>query len=90
MLTDLDIGMNDWVVPRLKWDDTYRPDRGRVLTKEELEALPKFYRYSPEDEHGVAARTLPGRPRRRARSSRAARATTSSAATPRSPTSTRR
>jgi 2-oxoglutarate ferredoxin oxidoreductase subunit alpha len=60
MLTDLDIGMNDWVVPRLKWDDAYRPDRGRVLTREELEALPKYYRYSPEDELGVAARTLPG------------------------------
>jgi len=60
MLTDLDIGMNDWVVPRLEWDDKYRPDRGRVLTREELEAMPKFYRYSPEDELGVAARTFPG------------------------------
>ena len=60
MLTDLDIGMNDWVVPRLKWDDGYRPDRGRVLTREQLEILPKFHRYSPEDELGVAARTLPG------------------------------
>ncbi|HEY4013400.1 MAG TPA: 2-oxoacid:acceptor oxidoreductase subunit alpha [Polyangiaceae bacterium] len=60
MLSDLDIGMNDWVVPRLKWDDTYRPDRGRVLSREELEALPKFYRYSPEDELGVVARSLPG------------------------------
>jgi 2-oxoglutarate ferredoxin oxidoreductase subunit alpha len=60
MLTDLDIGMNDWVVPRLRWDDAYRPDRGRVLTKEQIEALPKYFRYSPEDELGVAARTLPG------------------------------
>jgi 2-oxoglutarate ferredoxin oxidoreductase subunit alpha len=60
MLTDLDIGMNDWVIPRLTWDDSYKPDRGRVLTKEELVALPKYYRYSPEDENGVAARTLPG------------------------------
>ena len=60
MLTDLDIGMNDWVVPRLEWDDTYRPDRGRVLSREDLEKMPKFYRYSPEDELGVAARTLPG------------------------------
>ncbi len=60
MLTDLDIGMNDWVVPRLQWDDSYQPDRGRVLTKEELEKMPKFTRYSPEDELGVAARTLPG------------------------------
>jgi 2-oxoglutarate ferredoxin oxidoreductase subunit alpha len=60
MLTDLDIGMNDWVVPRLEWDDSYRPDRGRVLSREEIEAMPRFTRYSPEDENGVAARTLPG------------------------------
>ena len=60
LLTDLDIGMNDWVVPRLEWDDGYRPDRGRVLSRDELERLPRFYRYSPEDELGVAARTLPG------------------------------
>jgi 2-oxoglutarate ferredoxin oxidoreductase subunit alpha len=60
MLTDLDIGMNDWVVPRLRWDDQYKPDRGRVLTAEEIEKLPKFYRYHHEDENHVAARTLPG------------------------------
>lgn len=60
LLSDLDIGMNDWVIPRLKWDDGYRPDRGKVLTKEELEAMPKFFRYTPEDELGVAARSLPG------------------------------
>jgi 2-oxoglutarate ferredoxin oxidoreductase subunit alpha len=60
MLSDLDIGMNDWVVPSLRWDDAYRPDRGRVLSKEQVEALPKYYRYSPEDELGVAARTVPG------------------------------
>jgi 2-oxoglutarate ferredoxin oxidoreductase subunit alpha len=60
MLTDLDIGMNDWVIPRLDWDDGYRPDRGRVLTEADLQAMPKYHRYSPEDELGVAARTLPG------------------------------
>ena len=60
LLTDLDIGMNDWVIPKLKWDDQYRPNRGRVLSREDLEALPRFHRYSPEDELGVAARTLPG------------------------------
>ncbi len=37
MLSDLDIGMNDWVMPKLTWDDGYRPDRGRVLNAEELE-----------------------------------------------------
>jgi 2-oxoglutarate/2-oxoacid ferredoxin oxidoreductase subunit alpha len=60
MLSDLDIGMNDWVVPRLKWDDNYRPDRGRVLTLEQLEKMPKFQRYSDEDENHITSRTLPG------------------------------
>ena len=31
MLSDLDIGMNDWMVPELRWDDTYQPDRCKVL-----------------------------------------------------------
>jgi 2-oxoglutarate ferredoxin oxidoreductase subunit alpha len=60
LLSDLDIGMNDWVVPRLTWDDNYRPDRGRVLTAEELAALPKFHRYLSDDDTFVAPRTLPG------------------------------
>jgi 2-oxoglutarate ferredoxin oxidoreductase subunit alpha len=61
MLSDLDIGMNDWVVPRLTWDDAYRPDRGRVLSAEDLEKkIGKFQRYNQEDENFVAARTLPG------------------------------
>ncbi len=61
MLSDLDIGMNDWVIPRLKWDDSYRPDRGRVLTAEQLAGMDKFYRYLGDDEPDfVAPRTLPG------------------------------
>jgi 2-oxoglutarate ferredoxin oxidoreductase subunit alpha len=60
MLSDLDIGMNDWVIPRLKWDDAFRPDRGRVLSAEDLEKAAQYFRYSPEDEEHVAARTLPG------------------------------
>jgi 2-oxoglutarate ferredoxin oxidoreductase subunit alpha len=60
MLSDLDLGMNDWVVPRLTWDDSYRPDRGRVLTAEDLESTSKFFRYSDEDENYVTPRTLPG------------------------------
>jgi 2-oxoglutarate ferredoxin oxidoreductase subunit alpha len=52
--------MNDWVVPRLTWDDGYRPDRGRVLSAEDLKNVPKFLRYTDEDENFVAARTLPG------------------------------
>jgi 2-oxoglutarate ferredoxin oxidoreductase subunit alpha len=60
LLSDLDIGMNDWVVPRLKWNDSYRPDRGRVLSPEEIAKITKFQRYMNEDENHIAARTLPG------------------------------
>jgi len=58
--SDLDIGMNDWMVKRLEWDDSYRPDRGKVLDAAALEQLPRFSRYLDADGSGVAARTLPG------------------------------
>ena len=58
--TDLDIGMNDWMVKRLKWDDSYRPDRGKVLDAAALEKVKKFSRYLDVDGDGIAARTLPG------------------------------
>ncbi|HEV3188452.1 MAG TPA: hypothetical protein VGZ04_10465, partial [Acidimicrobiales bacterium] len=60
MLSDLDIGMNDWVVPRFTWDDTYVPDRGRVLTDDDLSEIAEFFRYANEDEQFVTPRTLPG------------------------------
>jgi 2-oxoglutarate ferredoxin oxidoreductase subunit alpha len=60
VLSDLDIGMNDWMVPKLAWDDSYRPDRGKVLSAEELEKAKTFYRYLDVDGDGVPYRTLPG------------------------------
>jgi 2-oxoglutarate ferredoxin oxidoreductase subunit alpha len=60
VLTDLDIGMNDWMCPKLKWDETYKPDKGRVLSAAELQAMDKFQRYSDSDADGVTSRTLPG------------------------------
>ncbi|MBP7775566.1 MAG: 2-oxoacid:acceptor oxidoreductase subunit alpha [Acidobacteria bacterium] len=60
VLTDLDIGMNDWMVPKLTWDDTYRPDRGKVLSAEELEQAKSFYRYLDIDGDGIPQRSLPG------------------------------
>jgi len=58
--SDLDIGMNDWMVKRFTWDDAYRPDRGKVLDAAALEQVKKFSRYMDVDGDGVAARTLPG------------------------------
>jgi 2-oxoglutarate ferredoxin oxidoreductase subunit alpha len=60
VLSDLDIGMNDWMCADLKWDDSYRPDRGKVLSKEEILKLEKFYRFIDKDGDGITARTLPG------------------------------
>jgi 2-oxoglutarate ferredoxin oxidoreductase subunit alpha len=60
VLSDLDIGMNDWMVPRLEWDDAYRPDRGKVLSAEELEKATSFSRYLDVDGDGVPYRSLPG------------------------------
>ena len=60
VLSDLDIGMNDWIVPKLKWDDKFRPDYGKVLTSGQLEIMGKFYRYLDVDGDGITYRTLPG------------------------------
>jgi 2-oxoglutarate ferredoxin oxidoreductase subunit alpha len=60
VLLDLDIGMNDWMVPDLKWDDDWRPDRGKVLTAEMLEKIERFHRYLDVDGDGIPWRTIPG------------------------------
>jgi len=60
VLSDLDIGMNDWMIPELEWDDSYQPDRGKVLSSDDVDKLEKFYRYLDTDGDGIAARTLPG------------------------------
>jgi 2-oxoglutarate ferredoxin oxidoreductase subunit alpha len=60
VLSDLDIGMNDWMCPDLQWDESYEPDRGKVLSAEQLESMDKFYRYLDVDGDGITYRTLPG------------------------------
>ena len=59
VVSDLDIGMNDWMCRKLHWDDSYRPDRGKVLGPDELEHIQKFSRYA-DTGGGIPARTLPG------------------------------
>ncbi|MBV8910969.1 MAG: 2-oxoacid:acceptor oxidoreductase subunit alpha [Gammaproteobacteria bacterium] len=60
VLSDLDIGMNDWMCRDLKWDDSYRPDRGKMLDREQVLQLEKFYRFIDKDGDGITYRTLPG------------------------------
>jgi 2-oxoglutarate ferredoxin oxidoreductase subunit alpha len=60
VMSDLDIGMNDWMCRDLKWDDSFKPDRGKVLPLEEVLKLDKFYRYLDKDGDGIPWRTLPG------------------------------
>ncbi|MFQ3333668.1 MAG: 2-oxoglutarate ferredoxin oxidoreductase subunit alpha [Woeseiaceae bacterium] len=60
VMSDLDIGMNDWVCPDLQWDKNYQPKRGKLLNAEQLDAMDKFYRYLDVDGDGITYRTLPG------------------------------
>jgi len=60
VLSDLDIGMNDWMVPKVKWDERHVPDRGKVYTKEQLAEMQVFHRYTDVDGDGIPYRTLPG------------------------------
>ncbi|NKC10812.1 MAG: 2-oxoacid:acceptor oxidoreductase subunit alpha [Gammaproteobacteria bacterium] len=60
VLSDLDIGMNDWMIPELTWDDAYQPDRGKVLDAAALEAAESFRRYADVDGDGIPYRTWPG------------------------------
>ena len=60
VLSDIDIGMNDWMCRDLKWDDAYVPDRGKLLNNEQIEKLEKFQRYIDHDGDGIPYRTLPG------------------------------
>ncbi|HEX7725380.1 MAG TPA: 2-oxoacid:acceptor oxidoreductase subunit alpha [Rhizomicrobium sp.] len=60
VMMDLDIGMNDWLVEPLKWDDSRKYDRGKVMTYEELEAGKQFARYLDVDGDAIPYRTLPG------------------------------
>ncbi|MEM7442378.1 MAG: 2-oxoacid:acceptor oxidoreductase subunit alpha [Pseudomonadota bacterium] len=60
VLSDLDIGMNDWVVDALAWDDARKLDRGKVLDAEALEEVADFARYRDVDGDGIPYRTIPG------------------------------
>ena len=60
MMSDLDLGMNDWMSPPLEWDDNYQMDRGKVLDAKGLDEAEKWGRYLDVDGDGICYRTLPG------------------------------
>ena len=59
VMSDLDIGMNDWVVDAFKWDEARKPDRGKVVDAAMLEEM-DFARYRDVDGDGIPYRTYPG------------------------------
>jgi 2-oxoglutarate ferredoxin oxidoreductase subunit alpha len=59
VLTDLDLGMNNWMSEPFQYPD--KPlDRGKVLSKEDLDKLGGFARYKDVDGDAIGWRTLPG------------------------------
>lgn len=60
VLSDIDIGMNDWMIDELVWDDNYNPDRGKILLSDALKDMDKFYRYLDTDGDHIPYRTIPG------------------------------
>jgi 2-oxoglutarate/2-oxoacid ferredoxin oxidoreductase subunit alpha len=65
VMSDLDIGMNDWVTEPFAWNDAHAHDRGKVLDAEQLEKFKELKgrdwgRYQDVDEDAIPYRTLPG------------------------------
>ena len=61
VLSDLDLGMNHWISDPFPYPEKL-PDRGKVLSKEDLDRLGSFSRYKDVEGDGIGYRTLPGTP----------------------------
>jgi 2-oxoglutarate ferredoxin oxidoreductase subunit alpha len=59
VMSDLDLGMNNWMSDPFPYPEK-RIERGKVLTKEDLDKLGKFRRYQDVDGDAIGYRTLPG------------------------------
>ena len=59
VMSDLDLGMNNWMAHAFEYPA--KPlNRGKVLSKEDLDRLGGFARYKDVDGDGIGYRTLPG------------------------------
>src|SRR6202521_510768 len=59
VMSDLDLGMNNWMSDPFEYPKA-PINRGKVLTKENLDRLGGFARYKDVDGDGIGYRTLPG------------------------------
>jgi 2-oxoglutarate/2-oxoacid ferredoxin oxidoreductase subunit alpha len=59
VMSDLDLGMNNWMSDPFEYPKA-PIDRGKVLTKEDLDRMGGFARYKDVDNDGIGYRTLPG------------------------------
>ncbi len=59
VMSDLDIGMNQRLCAPFAWDDSRRFDRGKVMSKAELDSGKEFGRYLDVDGDGIPYRTYP-------------------------------
>jgi 2-oxoglutarate ferredoxin oxidoreductase subunit alpha len=60
VMSDLDLGMNNWMSDPFKFPEGKTFDRGKVLSAEDLQRVGKFERYADVDGDGIPYRTLPG------------------------------
>jgi 2-oxoglutarate ferredoxin oxidoreductase subunit alpha len=59
VMSDLDLGMNNWMSDPFQYPET-PINRGKILTKEDLDRLGGFQRYKDVDGDGIGWRTVPG------------------------------
>jgi 2-oxoglutarate/2-oxoacid ferredoxin oxidoreductase subunit alpha len=59
-MSDLDLGMNNWMAEPFRYPSDIPMERGKVLSEEDLVKLGGFARYSDVDGDGIPYRTLPG------------------------------
>jgi 2-oxoglutarate ferredoxin oxidoreductase subunit alpha len=59
VMSDLDIGMNNWVSDPFPYPEELL-NRGKVLSKDDMDRLGTFARYQDVDGDGIGYRTLPG------------------------------
>jgi 2-oxoglutarate/2-oxoacid ferredoxin oxidoreductase subunit alpha len=59
LMSDLDLGMNNWMSDPFVYPE--KPiDRGKILSKEDIQKAGSFARYKDVDGDGIGYRTLPG------------------------------